>query len=286
MVRRSQRRLVVDALKKEGLSLRKACGLTGISLPGYQYQPQESELNMKILENMRTITGTYKSWGLPTIFLYLRRIGYSVNRKRVHRIYKLAGLQIRKRRRREKRIQERTLLGRPDRPNQRWSMDFIHDSTAGNRKLKCLIVVDDYTREALAIEVARSIPSQRVCLVLERLIAKYGRPEIILTDNGPEFVSGYYALWALTNKIRVEHIEPGKPNQNAFAEAFNSILRAQCLNQNWFLSLEDAERIIEDWRMGYNQVRPHGSLAGQTPEEFRMTYSGKTLNQIELQKGV
>jgi putative transposase len=276
----------VDALKKEGLSLRKACRLTGISLPGYQYQPQESELNMKILENMRTISGTYKSWGLPTIFHYLRRLGYLVNRKRVHRLYKLAGLQIRRRRRREKRIQERFLQCPPIRPNQRWSLDFIHDSTAGHRKLKCLVVVDDYTREALAIHVARSIPSRMVCQVLDRLIVIYGKPEIILTDNGPEFVAGAYALWALASKIRIEYIEPGKPNQNAFAEAFNSILREQCLNQNWFLSLEDAERIIEEWRRDYNQVRPHGSLGGQTPEEFRKNYSGKTLNQIELQKGV
>lgn len=276
----------MDALKGQGLSLRKACGLVGMSIAGYFYQPQESELNMQLLTNMREITDSYKSWGLPTIYHYIRRLGYQVNRKRVHRLYKLAGLQIRRRRRREKRIQERSLQSPPVRPNQRWSMDFIHDSTAGHRKLKCLVVVDDYTREALAVHVARSIPSQLVCQVLERLLAHYGKPEIILTDNGPEFVAGTYALWALANKIRIEYIEPGKPNQNAFAEAFNSILRAQCLNQNWFLSLEDAERIIEDWRRNYNQIRPHGSLGGQTPEEFRKNYSGKTLDQIELQKGV
>lgn len=276
----------MDALKEEGLSLRQACGLTGISVAGYHYQPRESDLNMKILENIKQLTATYKGWGLPTIFTYLTKNGFPVNRKRVHRIYKQAGLQVRRRRRREKRIQVRVLAPRPERPNQRWSMDFIHDSTGGNRKLKCLVVVDDYTREALAIEVARAIPSRKVCLVLDRLIAIYGKPECLLSDNGPEFAAGHYALWALEKKIRVEYIDPGKPNQNAFAEAFNSILRAQCLNQNWFLSLEDAERIIEEWRKTYNQVRPHGSLDGLTPEEFRRNYQGKTLNQIELEKGV
>lgn len=276
----------MDALKNEGLSLRQACSLTGISVSGYLYQPQESALNTEILNNLRQVTATYKSWGLPTLYLYLQRLGYHVNRKRVHRLYKLAGLQVRRRRRREKRLQERVLMSRPERPNQRWSVDFIHDSTAGSRKLKCLVVVDDFTREALAIAVARSIPSKMVCLVLDKLIALYGKPDCIISDNGPEFVAGHYALWALTNKIRIDYIEPGKPNQNAFAEAFNSIFREQCLNQNWFLSLEDAERIIEEWRVSYNKVRPHGSLGGQTPEEFRMNFGRKTLIQTGIEKGV
>jgi len=241
---------------------------------------------MELLADSRKITGLYRGWGLPTIFRYLIRSGYRINRKRVHRLYKLAGLQVRRRKRREKRVQERVLLGRPTHLNHRWSMDFIYDSTAGDRKLKCLVVVDDFTREALAVKVARSIPSRLVCQVLEQLIARYGKPEIILTDNGPEFISGHYALWGLEHKIRAEYIEPGKPNQNAFAEAFNSILREQCLNQNWFLSLEDAERIIEDWRIIYNTIRPHGSLDGQTPEEFCLKNSRKTLIQVTKEKGV
>ncbi len=286
MVRRPQRRLTVDALTKQGLSRRKACHLTGITPVGYRYQPKESELNMELLEKIQQITSTYKRWGLPTIYLYLRRLGYLVNRKRIHRIYKREGLQIRRRKRRQKRIQERILSPCPTCPNKRWSMDFIFDSSADNRKVKCLVIVDDFTREVLAIEVDTSISGQRVCQVLDRLIMIYGKPGIILTDNGPEFISGIYALWALKNKVRIEYIEPGKPNQNAFVEAFNSIFRDQCLNENWFLSLEDAKQIIDTWRLTYNQIRPHGSLKGKTPEEYRLEFEGKTLNQTDVLIGV
>ena len=165
-------------------------------------------------------------------------------------------------------------------------MDFIFDSTADDRKVKCLVVVDDFTREALAVEVDTSISGRRVCQVLDRLIMIYGKPGIILTDNGPEFISGSYALWAIQNKVRIEHIEPGKPSQNAFVEAFNSIFRDQCLNENWFLTLEDARQTISTWRTTYNQIRPHGSLEGKTPEEYRLEFEGKTLNQTDILIGV
>jgi putative transposase len=165
-------------------------------------------------------------------------------------------------------------------------MDFIHDNTAEQRKLKCLVVVDDCTRESLAIEVDHSIPGTYVCQVLDLLILIYGKPEAILTDNGSEFTSKAYTLWALRNKVKVEYIQPGKPSQNAFAEAFNSIFREQCLNENWFLNLEDAKQIIENWRIVYNQIRPHGSLGGKTPEKFGTEIRQKTLIQTDEQIGV
>ncbi len=260
--------------------------MTGMTPAGYHYQPKESALNMELLEKMQQIASTYKRWGLPTIFLYLRRLGYRVNRKRVHRIYKREGLQIRRRKRRQKRIQERIPSPCPSRPNERWSMDFIFDSSADDRKVKCLVVVDDFTREVLAIEVDTSISGRRVCQVLDRLIMIYGKPGMLLTDNGPEFISGSYALWAIQNKVRIEYIEPGKPSQNAFVEAINSIFRDQCLNENWFLTLEDARQTISTWRTIYNQIRPHGSLEGKTPEEYRLEFEGKTLNQTDILIGV
>jgi putative transposase len=156
-------------------------------------------------------------------------------------------------------------------------MDFIFDSSSDKRKLKCLVVVDDCTREAIAIKVARSLPGRGVCDVLDRLVLLYGPPEVLLTDNGPEFRGRDYVLWGIRHHVRIEYIQPGKPSQNAFVESFNSIFREQCLNENWFISLEDAERIIEDWRDTYNRIRPHGSLKGQTPQEYRWRFQEKTL---------
>lgn len=283
---RPQRRLTVDALRQQGLSQHKACGLVGITPEGYRYHPQELPLNSELKRKMHEIISTYRSWGFPTLYWYLCHLGYRVNHKRVHRLYKEEALQKNKRRRRQKRRSQRQPLTPPDRPNRRWSMDFIFDSTSDKRKLKCLNVVDDCTREALAITVGRSLPGRSVCRVLDRLVAIYGKPEALLTDNGPEFQNKEYFLWTLRNHIRPEFIQPGKPIHNAFAESFNAIFRDQCLNENWFISLEDAERIIEDWRITYNRIRPHGSLKGKTPEEFRIHFNAKTPNSTEEVIGV
>lgn len=271
---------------EKGLSQRKACGLVGITPEGYRYQAQESPLNCELRTKMHEIISTFRSWGFPTLYWYLYGLGYRVNRKRVHRLYQEEGLQKSRRRRRQKRSSQRIPLTPPDCPNRRWSMDFIFDSTSDKRKLKCLNIVDDCTREVLSITVARSIPGRSVCQVLDRLVALYGKPEALLTDNGPEFRNKEYMLWTLRNQIRPEFIQPGKPVQNAFVESFNSIFRDQCLNENWFISLEDAERIIEDWRNTYNRVRPHGSLQGKTPENFRIQFNEKTPNSTEKVIGV
>lgn len=276
----------MDALVDEGLSRRKACGLVGITPEGYRYQPQESPLNNELRNKMHEILSTFRSWGFPTLYWYLCSLGYTVNRKRVHRLYRAESLQKSKRRRRQKLRSQRMPLTLPDHPNRRWSMDFIFDSTSDKRKLKCLNVVDDCTREALAIQVGRSLPGRGVCQVLDRIIAEYGKPEVLLTDNGPEFRSKEYVLWTMENKIRPEYIQPGKPVQNAFVESFNSIFRTQCLNENWFISLEDAEMIIENWRITYNQIRPHGSLEGKTPMQFRNQFIQKTPISTEEVIGV
>lgn len=267
----------MGALVHKGLSQRKACALVGMTPEGYRYRPQESSLNSELKKKMHQTVGTYRSWGFPTLYWYLRTLGYAVNRKRIHRLYKQESLQKSKRRRRQKLRHQRIPLTPADRPNRRWSMDFIFDSTSDKRKLKCLVVVDDCTREALAIKVARALPGRGVCDVLDCLAALYGRPEVLLTDNGPEFRGKDYVLWGIRHDVRIEHIQPGKPSQNAFVESFNSIFRDHCLNENWFISLEDAERIVGDWRNIYNRIRPHGSLKGQTPEGYRSQFHEKTL---------
>jgi putative transposase len=159
--------------------------------------------------------------------------------------------------------------------NQIWAMDFIHDSLWSGRRYRALAVIDHWSRESLAIEVDVSLTGERVKRVLERLRASRGLPEVILTDNGPEFTGRVLDQWADDNKVRQQFIEPGKPIQNAFIESFNSRLREECLNQHAFLSLDDARRKIEAWRHDYNEVRPHSSLGHLTPHEFSRTFKNE-----------
>jgi len=147
-------------------------------------------------------------------------------------------------------------------------MDFVSDQLACGRRIRTLNIIDEHARECLAIEVDISIGSGRVCRVLDRLVAERGHPERLLTDNGPESAGKALDRWGYEHCVKLEFIEPGKPTQNAFVESFNGTFRNECLNENWFLGLDDARRITEDWRVGYNEVRPHSSLGDQTPGEF------------------
>jgi putative transposase len=156
----------------------------------------------------------------------------------------------------------------PQRANQRWSMDFVSDCTAAGRSIRALTLVDDYTRECLAIEVDTSLGGRRVRRVLEAVLGKRGRPETVVVDNGPEFRGRALAGWSEERSVRLQFIEPGKPMQNCFIESFNGRLREECLNVNWFLTVVDARRKIEAWRRDYNEQRPHSSLGYLTPEQF------------------
>lgn len=163
----------------------------------------------------------------------------------------------------------RVPLPKPSRPNERWSMDFVSDQLgATGRRIRCLTILDEYTRECLAIEVDTSLPGTRVVAVLERLKALRGLPQVLVTDNGPEFTGQALDQFA-HGQIKLDPIDPGKPQQNAFIESFNGKFRNECLNENWFVSLKHAQEICEAWREEYNRCRPHSSLGGLTPEEFR-----------------
>jgi putative transposase len=154
------------------------------------------------------------------------------------------------------------------RPNQRWAMDFVSDTLAHGRTFRALTVVDEFSRESLAIEVDTSLPGLRVIRVLERLFAARGRPEEIRVDHGPEFVCRALNAWCEQRRVLLRFIDPGRPMQNGFVESFNGKFRDECLNANWFLSVRSARRIIESWRLDYNGQRPHSSLAYRTPNEF------------------
>jgi len=211
-------------------------------------------------------------FGFPRLLDQLDREGWPDNHKRVYRVYREEGLQV-KRRRRKRLARARQNPSRiATHPNQRWGMDFVSDVVEHGRRIRALTVVDECTREAVAIEVDTSIPGQRVVRVLERIVSERGEPAEIITDNGPEFTSLAMDRWAATSGVKLHFIQPGKPTQNAYIESFNGRFRDECLNENWFASLADARRRIEDWRKDYNENRGHSSLGRLTPAQYRATF--------------
>ena len=196
----------------------------------------------------------------------LKREGLVINHKRTERLYREEGLALRRKRRRKGAAGIRVMMLAPQKPNERWSMDFVTDGIVTGRRFRALAIVDDYSRECPAIEVDTSLGGRRVVNVLEKLAEVRGLPEAITMDNGPEFAGRALDEWAYRKGVKLNFIRPGKPVENAFAESFIGRLRDECLNTNWFISLKHAREVIEDWRVDYNEVRPHSSLDGNTPE--------------------
>ena len=190
-----------------------------------------------------------------------------MNRKRVYRLYREKGLSVRRQRKRMAGV-ARVPTPALERPNQRWSMDFVSDALANGWRIRVLTVIDDFTRESLATEVDISLPGLRVTQVLDRLAVDGGLPELITVDNGPEFAGRVLDAWAYTHGVQLHFIDPGKPVQNAYIESFNRRLRDECLNEYWFMSLPLARTIVESWWDDYNALRPHSALGNQTPQEF------------------
>jgi len=203
-------------------------------------------------------------FGYRRLHILLVREGWEVNHKRIQRMYREEKLAVRRKRRKRVAQTARQPKLLPEGPNERWSMDFMADSMATGRGFRVLNVVDDYTRECVAIEVDTSLSGERVARVLDRVIERRGKPNSVVMDNGPEFTSRALDAWAYERGIQLDFIRPGKPIENCFVESFNGKFRDECLNQHWFTSLMDARREIETWRRDYNRVRPHSSL-GQIP---------------------
>lgn len=191
-----------------------------------------------------------------------------MSHKKIYRIYKEEGLQVRRRRRKQTAKYRGEKPERPSDANERWSMDFMHDALANGRRIRLLNIVDDFTRECLSIEVDTSLGGHRVTRVLDRVIESRGMPERLVTDNGPEFTSKALDEWAYEKGVKLQFIEPGKPVQNAYVESFNGRVRDECLNEQWFLDLNHARKVIETWRKDYNTLRPHTALGNMSPEEY------------------
>ncbi len=253
-------------MEKYRLSERHACELNGLDRSTYRYEP-EPDRNAQLRARLTELARQRPRFGYRRLGVLLEKDDEVVNHKRLLRVYQEAGLAVR---RRERKRLARERVGMPVliRPNQEWSIDFVSDALANGRAIRSLTVLDDFTKEAPAIEVDTSLSGLRVTRVLDRIIAERGKPDGLRLDNGPEFTSRCFIAWAEQRGVPLIYIQPGKPVQNSYIESFNGRFRDECLNANWFENLADARRKIEAWRLDYNQARPHSSLAYRTPEEF------------------
>jgi len=269
MVSARGRRLQVSYARTRGLSSRRACALIGVSRSTLGYASRLAAKDAPVVTAMRDLSGQYPRYGYRRIHIFLGREGHQMSPDRAYRIWRQAGLQVLR-----KRPRKRVAGSRP-RPlpatgrNQVWAYDFVFDACANGQQLKCLTVVDEYTRESLAIDVAGSIRSGRVIEVLTKLVSEHGAPQHLRSDNGPEFVSKAVLKWLVASNIRTAHIDPGKPWQNGLDESFNGKFRDECLSLEWFRNRTEAKIVIETWRRHYNEVRPHSSHGYLTPAAFK-----------------
>lgn len=249
-----------------GLSESKACKLVGISRPGFNYVSKKNDA--ELTERMKVLASEKRRYGYRRLHILLKREGLVVNHKRTQRIYRHLGLSIRTKKRKKLVNSLRLALPTPTHPNEIWAADFVSDALSIGRRLKCLNIVDVFSRECLAIEASFSIPGSDVVRVLNRLKDMRGVPKIIVVDNGPEFTGRALGEWVLEHDVKLAFIRPGKPIENAFIESFNGRFRDELLNEHWFQSIAEARDRIEAWRQEYNTERPHSSLKGLSPREF------------------
>jgi putative transposase len=259
--------MVAAAMARHQLSQRRACGLIGITRRAYRFKAGKDR-NQELRQRLRELAEEKRRWGCPLLYQMLRREGFKVNHKRVERLYREEGLSLRRRRRRKNLSHVRVVSKPPDGANQTWAVDFVHDTLANGRCFRVLTIIDQWSRESPALEVDFSLTGERVAMVFSRLSETRGLPAVIQSDHGSEFISRQLDQWAYEHGVRLQFIEPGKPIQNAFIESFNGRFREECLNEHVFVSLADARRKIEQWRIAYNQERPHSSLGYLTPHEF------------------
>ena len=275
-----RRRVVTEVQAAVQVSERRAVRFTGFPRSTVRYRSIR-EPQALLTARIRELAAERPRWGYRWIHRLLVREGWRVNRKRVQRLYRAEGLAVRRRRKRR-----RSAVARPVRPpltgpNQRWCLDFVHDALSTGRRFRSLTVLDEYSREALAIHVAPSIPSVTVIAVLELLRRERGLPPVLITDNGSEFTSRAFDAWAYSRDVKLDFIQPGKPQQNAFIESFNGTFRDDCLNLHWFTSIDRARVTIETWRQDYNHVRPHSSLGEQTPAEFMAAFTQERMTALQ-----
>ena len=264
----AQKRAVVGYFRAGfRVSERRACRIAGVPRSTCRYRSRARDQS-PLRGRLRDLAAARVRYGYRRLHILLQREGWTVNHKRIYRLYREEGLGIRVKRRYKRVSVPRVVPAPACRPHERWSLDFLSDGLVDGRRFRILTIVDNVSRVSPAIEVATSLTGARVVEVLERLRRTVGTPARIAIDNGPEFISKALDAWAYRHQIRLEFSRLGKPTDNAYVESFNGHFRAECLDQHWFESVEEARQTIEQWRVEYNTERPHRSLKQQTPAAF------------------
>lgn len=259
------------------VSERRACRVVGQPRSTQRHSPKRPAADRALVARLLQIARDYPRYGYRRAWAVLRGEGWAVNRKRIHRLWREAGLQVPQKARKRRRVaggatgENSTVRLAPQHPNHVWSYDFVFDATEDGRALKLLTVLDEYTRECLALVVGRSLTSRHVVATLAQLIGERGAPGIVRSDNGGEFIAHRVAAYLHASKSNAKHIDPGSPWQNGYAESFNGKLRDELLGQELFGSLAEAAVLIEQWRRHYNESRPHSALGYLSPAAFAAT---------------
>jgi putative transposase len=259
---------VARYIASRGISLRRACYLARIARSTLSYESVLEAKDRKPVSAMKALARQHPRFGYRRIRILMQRQGFFMSPDRAWRLWNKAGLQVPKKRKRRRVASSRPRPLPTTGRNQVWAYDFVFDRAANGQQLKCMTVIDEYTRECLSILVDGQIRSGKIVAELSRLVSLHGAPRHIRSDNGPEFVSTAVIKWLTENEIDTAFIDPGKPWQNGADESFNGKFRDECLNLEWFRSRAEAKVVIETWRRGYNRERPHSSLGYLTPCEF------------------
>jgi putative transposase len=269
VVRPSRRReMAKKAVTERGVCIRVACQAFGISESCYRYERKLDAENAEVANWLMRLTDNHRSWGFGLCFLYLRNVkGFKWNHKRVYRVYKELELNLRIKPRKRLVREKPEALTVPQSVNQVWSMDFMHDQLEDGRTFRLLNVIDDFNREAIGMEVDFSLPSERVIRELQQIISWRGKPQVIRCDNGPEYISAAIQSWAADWGIRLEYIQPGNPQQNAYVERFNRTVRYEWLSQYYWRDLAEVQDFATKWMWSYNHDRPNMALGGFTPKQ-------------------
>jgi len=257
-----------QAVEKKSVSVRLACMSFVISETCYRYQPKLSDENARIADWLIRLTHNQRNWGFGLCYLYLRNVkGFRWNHKRVYRIYRELELNLRIKPKKRLVREKPEELQQPEAINECWSMDFMHDQLSDGRSFRTFNVIDDYNREGLCIEVDFSLPTERVIRALDQVMEWRGKPKAIRCDNGPEYISSKIIEWAEKREIRLAHIQPGKPQQNAYVERYNRTVRYDWLSQYLFDTIKEVQDYATRWLWTYNNERPNMAIGGVPPRQ-------------------
>jgi putative transposase len=267
-----------------GMSERRACRVIGCDRASIRYRPTRPD-DSELRERLKALAQERRRFGYRRLHVLLRREGHVVNRKRIQRLYREEKLMVRRRGGRKRALGLRRPIEVPQGPHQRWSLDFVSDQLTDGRRFRILAVVDDFTRECLALLADTSLSGRRVARVLDDLVQRHSRPAVVVSDNGTELTSNAILSWADQHRVGWHYIAPGKPQQNAYVESFNGRLRDELLNETLFRSLPHAREMLEHWRRDYNEHRPHSKLGWMTPRDYALALLGEAGRGAALRQG-